>query len=293
MARALRIHIPGAMYHVTLRGNHRHDIFFAASDRELLTEIFAEAIDRWNARVHAYCYMTNHLHALVQVSDFPLGRLMLHVAGQYARRMQARLPTTGHLFERRYHAVLVDTDAYLLELLRYIHLNPVRGGLVASADEYPWSSHHVYSCSRDEAWVTTDFALSMLHSDRWQAVQAYLRFVGSCSADAMKSPLAACNAHDSRILGDDAFARRVLGSTWRPTANVTVEQIVDQACEEFGITLEELRSVSRQRRLTQARAWITHRTVSSRVASVAAIARFLDHDESSLRYAAKRYYPSR
>jgi putative transposase len=292
MARSLRIHIPGAMYHVTLRGNHHQDIFFAASDRSLLTDLFVEAIDRWNARVHAYCYMTNHLHALVQVSDSPLGRVILHVAGQYARRIQAALQTTGHLFERRYHAVLVDTDAYLLELLRYIHLNPVRGGLVQSPDEYPWSSHHVYSGSRDEAWVTTDFALSMLHSDRRQAMDAYSRFVGSCSAKGMTSPLASCNVHDGRILGDDEFARRVLGPAWRPTSNRTVEQIAGQACEQFAVTLEQLRSASRERHLTRARAWITHETVSGRVASIAAIARFLDHDESSLRSAAKRHYPS-
>lgn len=291
MARSLRIHVPGAMYHVTLRGNHRHDIFFAASDRELLTGIFAEAIDRWNARVHAYCYMTNHVHALVQVSDFPLGRVILHVAAQYARRIQATLLTTGHLFERRYHAVLVDTDAYLLELVRYIHLNPVRGGLVRSPDEYPWSSHHVYRGRRHEPWVTTDFALSMLHSDRRLAVHAYAHFVGSCSANGMTSPLASRNQHDSRILGDDEFASRVLGPAWRPMSNRTVEQIVAQACDQFAVTLEQLRSASRERHVTRARAWITHETVSGRVASIAAIARFLDHDESSLRSAARRHYP--
>jgi putative transposase len=293
MARPLRIHVPGAMYHVTLRGNHRFDIFFAASDRQLLTEIFTEAITRWNARVHAYCYMTNHLHAFVQVSDFPLGRVILHVAGRYARRIQAKLLTTGHLFERRYHAVLVDTDAYLLELLRYVHLNPVRGGLVASADEYPWSSHHVYSGNRYEPWVTTDFALSMLHADRRQAMDAYRRFVDSSSSGEMTSPLVSCNERDGRILGDDEFARRVLGSAWRPTPNRTIEQVVIQACEEFAVTLEQLRSASRERHLTRARAWITHQSVSGRVASIAAIARYLDHDESSLRSAAKRHYPSR
>lgn len=290
MARSLRIHVPGAMYHVTLRGNHRQDIFFAPQDRELLTEIFMEAIGRWNARVHAYCYMTNHLHALVQVSDCPLGRLILHVAGQYARRLQASLLTTGHLFERRYHAVLVDTDSYLLELLRYIHLNPVRGHLVTSADDYPWSSHHVYSGRRDESWVTTDFALSMLHVDRRQAVQAYRRFVSACVAEAVTSPLAACNSNDGRILGGDEFARRMLGPAWRPPSTRTIEQIVDEACEQFGVTLERLRSASRERPLTEVRAWITQQTVSNRVASLAAVARYLNLDESSLRYAVKRYH---
>src|SRR5215207_5784129 len=112
MPRPPRIHSPGAMYHVTLRGNHRHDIFFTVGDRRLLTIIISEAIESCGAQVHAYCYMPNHIHVLFQVDSTPLSKIMLLVASQYARRVQARLETTGHFFERRYHAVLVDTDAY-------------------------------------------------------------------------------------------------------------------------------------------------------------------------------------
>ena len=121
-----RLHIPAAFYHVTLRGNHRQDIFFTADDRILLNAIVAEVIAGYGARLHAYCWMTNHTHMLIQVGDVPLGRIMLRIASRYARQIQARFRTTGHLFERRYHAVLVDVDSYLLELLRYIHLNPIR-----------------------------------------------------------------------------------------------------------------------------------------------------------------------
>src|SRR3954447_17104786 len=140
MPRALRLHVPGAMYHVTLRGNHRQNIFFSPADRQLMSDLFAEVIERFGARVYAYCYMTNHIHALIQVSETPLGRIMLRVAGRYARQTQAKLHTTGHLFEKRYYPVLIDADEYLLELLRYVHLNPVRARMVDAADEYPWSS---------------------------------------------------------------------------------------------------------------------------------------------------------
>jgi REP element-mobilizing transposase RayT len=125
MARRLRLHVPGGFYHVTLRGNHQQPIFFAATDRDLLNRIVAEAIAELRARIHAFCWMTNHVHLLVQVSDEPLGRLMHRIASKYARTVQARIATTGHLFERRYHAALVDTDRYLIAVLRYIHLNPV------------------------------------------------------------------------------------------------------------------------------------------------------------------------
>jgi REP element-mobilizing transposase RayT len=110
MPRPLRLHVPGAMYHVTLRGNHRQNIFFTTEDRRILSELIAEVVTRFGARLHAYCFMTNHIHALIQVADAPLGRLMLRIAGRYARTVQAKLHTTGHLFEKRYYPVLVGVS---------------------------------------------------------------------------------------------------------------------------------------------------------------------------------------
>ena len=192
MPRSPRIHAPGAMYHVTLRGNHRQDIFFTPADRSLLTHIIRDILVDCGAQLHAYCYMTNHVHALLQVSDTPLSKIMLLMAGRYARRVQARLETTGHLFEKRYHALLVDADEYLLALLRYIHLNPVRASLVSSPDEYPWSSHHAYLGRRYEPWLTTQFALRMLGTDRQRATAAYESLIRSASTG---SPLDHRNEH--------------------------------------------------------------------------------------------------
>ena len=137
MSRPLRLHVPGGFYHVTLRGNHRQDIFRTPVDRELLDNLVGEALLELYARVHAYCWMPNHIHLVAQVSDIPLGKLVMRIASRYARKHQQDLKTTGHLFERRYHAVLVDADAYLLTLIRYIHLNPVRAGLAGAALTIP------------------------------------------------------------------------------------------------------------------------------------------------------------
>ena len=101
-------------------------------------------------------WMTNHIHLLVQVGDRPLGCLMQRIGTRFARTIQKRMRTTGHLFERRYHALLVDVDSYFLELLRYIHLNPVRARMVASPEQYPWSSHHDYLATQPRDWITTD-----------------------------------------------------------------------------------------------------------------------------------------
>lgn len=285
MPRSPRIHAPGAMYHVTLRGNHRQAIFFTLDDRGLLTRIVREVIVECDAQLHAYCYMTNHVHALLQVSDTPLSRIMLLIAGRYARRVQARLQTTGHLFEKRYHALLVDADEYLLTLLRYIHLNPVRAKLASSPDECPWSSHHTYVGNRCEPWVTTEFALRMLGSDRRRSIAAYATFI---QAAPTSSPLLGCNERDPRILGGDAFANRVLGENWKPPASGAFQKVIEDACTKFGATETELRSPSRVFNIARARAWITEQALCADIASIASIARYFNRDTSTIRQALQR-----
>ncbi len=285
MPRSPRIHAPGAMYHVTLRGNHRQDIFCTRDDRGLLTTLIREIIENCGAQIHAYCYMTNHIHAMVQVGDTPLSKIMLLVAGRYARRVQARLETTGHLFERRYHAVLVDADAYLLTLLRYIHLNPVRANLVSSPDDYPWSSHHVYLGKRAEPWVTTAFALRMFDSDRERAIAAYRAFMACPPAS---SPLADCNARDPRILGSDSFAYKLLGDNWKPQVSTTLRQVIDDACTKFEVTVAELRSASRLANIVRAREWIADQAIAAGIASLASLSRYFNRDASSFRHTMHR-----
>lgn len=293
MPRPPRLHFPGATYHVTLRGNHRQDIFFCATDRARMSELFADALVRCDARLHGYCYMPNHVHAIIQVSGVPLGRIMQRVAAPYARMTQARLATTGHLFEKRYYPVLVDTDTYLKELLRYMHLNPVRARIVREPSNYPWSSHHAYLGERIEPWVTTDLALSLFHVQRTRAIDAYRRFVSDAvRTGSMQSPLEALNANDARILGDDDFARRVFGSEWRPKPRKSLGSLAQEGCAHFGVTVEQLMSASRAAKLVMARSWVADAAVKEGVATIAAVARFLQRDESSLRRALrKRYEP--
>jgi putative transposase len=224
------------------------------------------------------------------VGDTPLGRMMLRIASRYARQIQAHLSTTGHLFERRYHAVMVDADEYLLELLRYIHLNPVRAGMVTDAAEYPWSSHQVYLGGREEAWVTTDVALSMFHLDRSQAIAAYRRFVEQ-PPGGRPSPLAQLNPNDARVLGDDQFLARVLAEAWRPRSRKTLQQLAEEACQPFSVDLVLLQSGARQRHLTAVRAWIAHQALKQRIGSVCEVARFLNRSESALRECLLRHHP--
>jgi REP element-mobilizing transposase RayT len=285
MPRALRVHVPGGFYHVTLRGNHRKPIFFRPADRRILESIVREVIEQYGARVHAYCWMTNHVHLFIQVSVVPLGRIMLRIASRYARKVQARLATTGHLFERRYHAVLVDEDAYLLTLLRYIHQNPVRAHMVSSVGEYCWSSHGAYVGTRPRSWVTTDFALTMLHRDRETAIAAYLRLMEepACRRELEAHP------DDARVLGNDQFMRKVLGGSWVPGSRMTLEELVLEAAHRFALPIDQIRSESRGRYLAIARAWIAHRAVKLGIASICQVARYLGRHESSIRGVMRRH----
>jgi REP element-mobilizing transposase RayT len=256
----------------------------------MLNEIVAEVLDRYLARLHAYCWMTNHIHLLIQVGDTPLGRLMLRIASRYARKLQARFKTTGHLFERRYHAILVDADNYLLELLRYIHLNPLQAGIVKSPVDYPWSSHHAYVGSRNEPWVTTQFALSMFHHDLQTAINAYQRFVLSTSTTALTSPLQQCNPNDPRILGSDTFVASLNNKAWQPKSQKTLDDILNEACAQYSVNRYALFSSNRQRHLTVARAWVAHQAITVNISSLAQVARLFNRGEASLRESVKRHF---
>ncbi len=162
MPRPRRLHVPGGLYHAVLRGNHRQAIFCDGDDYLGFEEIVAHALDRYGASLFAYCWMTNHVHLAIRVADAPLGAVMSIVASRYARAKQRSLSTTGHLFERRYRARLVDADRYLLALVRYIHLNPVRARMVTDPRDYPWSSHRAYLGAPCPPWLRIEPVLGVL-----------------------------------------------------------------------------------------------------------------------------------
>lgn len=288
MARRPRLHVPGGLYHVTLRGNHRLPIFAQESDRDRLDSIVADASSRDSVTVHAYCWMTNHVHALLEVASEPLGRFMQRVASQYARFLQRRHETTGHLFERRYHAVLVDTERYLLDLVRYIHLNPVRGGLAADPADYPWSSHRDYLGRAQRPWVHQLRVLGMLARDLPTARTVYARFVAAGLGAEIRSPLDASESADRRVLGSREFIERLPVALPPPAPRVTLEQLIERACAESGQDLGRLRSAARSPELCALRAEIARRAVEERIATRSDVARALGRSVSAISQALEK-----
>ncbi len=284
MPRPPRIHWPGGFYHVTLRGNHRRQIFFDDGDRHLLNRIVARAIEKFDSRLHAYCWMTNHVHLLIQIGAQPLGRPMRQIAAEYARAMQSKLDVTGHFFERRYGATLVDGDAYLLELLRYIHMNPVEAGIARSPAEYRWSSHHAYMNRRQEPWLTTDFALRIFAVERLRAIDAYQRFVSS--ATDWRPPEV---SRGTAVIGSDDFMARIERSMAASRPRQGLDALIAEACTRFEVTAERLGSPVRDPYITKVRAWIAYQSAKRGIATLSAVARELGRDEATIRAAIRRY----
>ncbi|HYW77202.1 MAG TPA: transposase [Gammaproteobacteria bacterium] len=178
MARPLRIELGGGLYHVTARGDRREAIFFDDDDRIAWLTLLGEVCERFNWRCHAFCQMTNHYHLVIETPDGNLSRGMRQLNGVYTQHINRRYRRVGHLFQGRYKGILVERDSYLLELARYVVLNPVRAGMVADAGDWPWSSHAMMIGQRAApAWLETDWLLGQFSAARPTAIAAYRDFV--------------------------------------------------------------------------------------------------------------------
>lgn len=282
MPRLPRLFVPGGFYHVTTRGNHRKNLFSRPADRRILDGIVADALEATRSRLHAYCWMTNHLHLLIQVSDQPLGNFMQRIGTRFARAIQRQVPTTGHLFENRYHALLVDVDTYFLELLRYIHLNPVRARMVEGPDEYRWSSHGAFTGRRPQSWVTTDFGLSMFHRELATARRLYSQFVHEGGGLKSDPTLHEGHPKEKRVLGDDTFLSRLDVPLKPKNRTLTLEALALQFCVEVGVSLDDVRSRSQSVRLSRVRGLIGSQAIEQHIASLSEVARYLNRSASAL-----------
>ena len=208
MARQLRINYPGAFYHVTSRGNERKAVFKSPRDRTKFLEYLKTATLRYDAVIHAYCLMDNHYHLLLETPSGNLTQIMHHVNGAYTIYYNVKRRRSGHLFQGRYKAILVDADEYAKELSRYIHLNPVRAKIVERPEEYNWSSYQDYTGARKpHEWLNRDFILGNFGNTFSAAEKNYRKFVTSLEGKEYKSPLKEVFA--STILGGRGFIEHV------------------------------------------------------------------------------------
>lgn len=207
MARPLRIEFAGALYHITARGNERKAIYFDDQDRRGFLELLGHVCKRCGWVCHAYCLMTNHYHLLIETPDGNLSRGMRQLNGEYTRYVNRNYSRVGHLFQGRYKAILVQKESYLLELSRYVVLNPVRAGMVELPGDWKWSSY-LSTIGQDEvpAFLFVDWILSAFGEKRGLAVTQYKAFVASGIA----APEPWGNLVNQVYLGSDSFVKEML-----------------------------------------------------------------------------------
>jgi REP element-mobilizing transposase RayT len=178
MARPLRIEYAGALYHVTSRGDRQEAIYHSDQDRQDFLEILKQVCDRFNWLVHAYCLMDNHYHLLVETLDGNLSQGMRQLNGVYTQTCNRNNGQVGHVFQGRFKSILVQKETYLLELARYIVLNPVRARMVRQVNDWPWSSYRA-TAGRVEPpdWLTTEWILAAFGKRKLSAQKKYEEYV--------------------------------------------------------------------------------------------------------------------
>ena len=229
------------------RGRRSETIYFTDADRKTFLGVLQEVSALWNMRNSAYCLMPNHYHLLVQTPDGNLSRCMRHLNGVYTQRFNHHNNKEGQLFRGRYKAVLVDADSHLLEVLRYIHRNPLKAGIVKHIDDYPWSSHRGYlSQARKWSWLHKDTLLSQLSGKKSRQKSAYLSFVTMDDSTEIEKFYSLKNL--PTILGGisfkDAIRERFSGLANRPEIPESrilapeAETVISCICEHYMISRE-------------------------------------------------------
>lgn len=254
MARPPRIQFPGAFYHIIVRGNQRQDIFFDDEDRVEYLERIRRYKREHGFIFYAYVLMRNHVHLLIETPNSPISKIMQVINFTYTQYFNKRYGKVGHLFQGRYKSFLCDRDEYLLSLVRYIHLNPVRAELVRQPHEYKWSSHNDYiNCNR--SIVDIGKVLPLFSEKLSEAIKLYRDFVNE--AIELEKDQSLYKTIDQQILGDERFVEEVEGKIKKPEKPLrkpSLKEVLQAIKKVTGVTEDELKLRNRGEEMIRARA---------------------------------------
>jgi REP element-mobilizing transposase RayT len=216
-----------------LRGNHGQDIFFSDVDRYNMCFLLQEGVERYGHRIHAYCFMSNHVHLLVQVGEVPLSKIMQNLAFRFSQKMNQRYQRQGRLFQGRFKSILIKEEIYFTRLLRYIHMNPVRAKITDRPENYVWSSHNVYLHRNEMSWVTTEYGLSKFGQTKKAAISRYISHVFEEESEEELEELRS-NFKDGQVLGDDDFLEIVRSrNAMKVDRPISLEAIIEGVCAKY------------------------------------------------------------
>jgi putative transposase len=233
--------------------------------------------------------MTTHLHLAIQVAEVPLSRIMQNLGFRYTQFINRKYRRTGHLFQGRFKALLIDADSYLLELIRYIHLNPVRAGMVQRPQEYLWSSHSSYiGAAPRPSWLTVDWALSQFAGQADAAVERLKAFVDEGLREGHRKDFHS-GSFEGRALGDDTFIdQALLKAEEKRSAGITLGQVIESVCSTYRLNAAELCTPGKAQPAAEARAVAALIVRNADSLSLSELAGFLKRDLSGLSQAARR-----
>jgi putative transposase len=320
MPRQARLDVPGALHHIMIRGIDKSKIFKDRQDRTRFLERLGENIVEGKCSVYAWVLMDNHVHILFKSGEQGISSVMRKLLTWYAQYYNRRHSRRGHLFENRYKSILCEEDKYLLALIRYIHLNPVRAGIVTTLSDlnrYPWSGHRAIMGNTDRDWMDTACVLKQFGNRKKSARKAYHRFVAAGMTMGKVSELTGGGLlrskggwsqvlsvrrrgqkeeSDVRILGSGDFVSAILDQAEERSARQvklrrsgrTITSIIEEECARENISTTELLSGGRRKSVSALRARIARRGVDELGLSLAEIARHVGVNTSGVAKAIAR-----
>ena len=254
MPRPPRYSFPGAIHHVMLRGNQGRQIFYSDTDRIRCCLLIQEGIERFGHRIHGFCLMSNHIHLAWQEGEETLSTAIQNLAFRYAQYVNQKRKEVGHVFQGRFKSILVDKENYLTRLVRYIHLNPVRAGIVTSPEDYLWSGHNAYLGANPISWVERDYVLKRYSEVRETAVKRYNEHIHTQIDTEQEVDFKI--GIESGIIGDDTFIKDCIEVKFAKVRNlnITTSSLIDQLCSSDNISESEIISPNKKRDLARVRA---------------------------------------
>ncbi len=253
MARKKRYSLPGRFYHVMLRGNDAQTIFFEDADRYRMSLLIQEGVERYGHRIHAFCFMKNHIHLLIQLGITDISKIIQNITFRYTQYINKKYDRIGHLFQGRFKSILLDEEGYFLKLLRYIHRNPIRAHIVKSPSSYHWSSHNTYLGADDFLWITTKCGLSKFDNSLEVARKIYDLYVQKKESEEDLSALRN-QFVDGQLLGNDNFIDEIRKRVDQSTnLKISFHEVISLTCAHFDIDETSISSSSQSRKITIAR----------------------------------------
>jgi REP element-mobilizing transposase RayT len=314
MPRQARLDVPGALHHIMVRGIDKSNIFRDDEDKSRFLERLGQTVSEGKCTIYAWVLMDNHVHILFKSGKDGISAVMRKLLTWYAQYFNRKHRRTGHLFENRYKSILCDEDNYLLALIRYIHLNPIRAKIVTTIEQlnrYSWSGHRTLIGKAKHPWMDVNHALSEFGTSRRKAVNEYQRFMqeglsqgrlpeltggglirskGGWSQVLSARRSGRKEEFDERILGNGDFVNAILKEAEEKTtrqlklrrSGKTIDKIIEEECKKERISVSELKGGGRRRKVSTLRATIAKRGLDELGLSMAEIARHVGVTTSSI-----------